>query len=176
MLNAITEPGAGPRPAVDAALMRRVCGNYATGVAIVSTTSGNGAPVALTINSFSSVSLDPPLILWSLRSDSPSRRHFEQGKAFAVSILGEGQNELAMRFARPLPDKFAGVTHRAGRLGAPLVEGTIAHLECLSYQYVEAGDHVIFIWQVVEAQQATDRAPLAFYEGRFHRIAPLPHD
>src|SRR3546814_4678937 len=74
--------------------------------------SATDQPVALTVNSFSSVSLDPPLILWSLRSTSPSRRHFEEGKAFAISILGEGQNELAMRFARAVPDKFDGVTRR----------------------------------------------------------------
>src|SRR3546814_12902588 len=97
--------------------MRRVCGNYATGVAIVSTMSATDQPVALTVNSFSSVSLDPPLILWSLRSTSPSRRHFEEGKAFAISILGEGQNELAMRFARAVPDKFDGVTRRPGQIG-----------------------------------------------------------
>jgi flavin reductase (DIM6/NTAB) family NADH-FMN oxidoreductase RutF len=159
---------------VDEALMRRVCGNYATGVAIVSTMSATDQPVALTVNSFSSVSLDPPLILWSLRSTSPSRRHFEDGKAFAISILGEGQNELAMRFARAVPDKFDGVTRRPGLLGAPLIEGSIAHLECLRYHHLEAGDHIIFIWHVVEARQAPDRAPLTYYEGRFHRIAPLP--
>src|SRR3546814_20940337 len=93
---------------VDEALMRRVCGNYATGVAIVSTMSATDQPVALTVNPFSSVSLDPPLILWSLRSTSPSRGHFEEGKAFAISILVAGQNELAMRLARGVPDKCAG--------------------------------------------------------------------
>src|SRR3546814_17263300 len=79
-----------------------------------------------------------------------------------------------MRFARAVPDKFDGVTRRPGLLGAPLIEGSIAHLECLRYHHLEAGDHILFIWHVVEARQAPDRAPLTYYEGRFHRIAPLP--
>jgi len=163
-----TEP-----PAVDQALMRRVCGHYATGVAIVSTMTDASTPVALTVNSFTSVSLSPPLVSWSLRIDSPNRHHFEKGSAFAISILGERQNDLAMHFARPKDNKFEGIDHRLGSLGAPIVEGGIAHLECRPYRFLEAGDHVIFLWEVVDACQSEDHAPLAFYGGRFHKIAPL---
>ena len=160
------------RPTVDGGAMRRACGNYATGVAIVSALRTDAPPCAHTINSFSSVSLDPPLVLWSLRADSPSIRHFERGP-FAISILAEGQDDVARRFAQPIEDKFEGIAHRRGQLGAPIVDGSVAHLECLPHQHVAAGDHIIFIWHVVAVSQSLMHTPLAFYQGAFHRIARL---
>lgn len=160
-------------PPLDQTALRRVCGAYATGVAIVSAAGVDGAQCGLTINSFTSVSLDPPLILWSLRSASPSLPHFDGDGPFAISILAEGQNDLAMRFARPAEDKFDGVPVQDGSLGAPLIGGSVAHLECRPYSRMEAGDHIVFVWEVVAVSEAPLEAPLAFFGGKFHRISPL---
>lgn len=159
---------------LDAIVMRRVCGSYATGVAIVSTRCDDGRLCGLTVNSFTSVSLDPPLILWSLSKTSPNLGHFEREGPFAISILAEDQNELALRFARPVRNKFTNVDHRPGQLGAPIIEGSVAHLECRASSRIEAGDHVVFVWRVVAADEPRRRPPLAFHGGGFHRIAPLP--
>lgn len=155
-------------------VMRRVCGSYATGVAIVGTRCDDGRLCGLTVNSFASVSLDPPLILWSLNRSSPSLPHFDREGPFAVSILSEQQNEIALRFARPIEEKFADVGHRLGDSGAPIVEGSVAYLECAAFNAVEAGDHMIFVWKVLAAAETPERAPLAFHAGGFRSISPLP--
>lgn len=157
----------------DPSAMRRVCSAYATGVAIVSTRCDDGRLCGLTVNSFTSVSLDPPLILWSLSRSSPSLSHFDRDGPFAISILAEDQNELALRFARPIRDKFAEVDHRPGTFGAPIIADSVAHLECGASRRIEAGDHVIFVWQVLAASEAPSRAPLAFHGGAFRSISPL---
>lgn len=153
--------------------MRRVCGAYATGVAIVSARCEDGRLCGLTVNSFTSVSLDPPLILWSLSGSSPNLAHFDREGPFAISILAEDQNELALRFARPIRDKFAEVDHRFGVFGAPIIADSVAYLECGASRKVEAGDHVIFVWRVLAAGEAQSRAPLAFHGGSFRSISPL---
>lgn len=153
--------------------MRRVCGSYATGVAIVATRCEDGRLCGLTVNSFTSVSLDPPLVLWSLSLSSPSLPHFDREGPFAISILAEDQNDLALRFARPIKDKFAAVEHRLGGFGAPIIAGSAAYLECRASRRIEAGDHVIFVWQVLSVGDAQSRAPLAFHGGGFRSISPL---
>jgi len=160
-------------PSLDQMALRRVCGAYATGVAIVSASCADGTHCGLTINSFTSVSLDPPLILWSLRSASPSLPHFDGEGPFAISILAEGQDALAMRFARPAENKFEGVPVQGGALGTPVIGGSVAHLECRPYSRMEAGDHIVFVWEVVAVSESPIEAPLAFFGGKFHRIAPL---
>lgn len=109
---------------------RRTLGTFATGVVVVTAGSAANRCAGLTVNSFSSVSLDPPLVLWSLRLDAPSRPVFEEASHFAVNILAENQTELANRFATPHPDKFAGVACIEGMGGTLLLNGCVAHLEC----------------------------------------------
>src|SRR5687768_10631584 len=114
----------------DPRALRNALGTYATGVTIVTTTNADGAPIGLTCNSFSSVSLSPPLILWSLSLRSPNLSNFLQAPHFAVNILAADQADLAHRFAQPIANKFDGVGYRNGMCGVPLIDGASARLEC----------------------------------------------
>ena len=152
--------------------LREVLGCFATGVAVVTTVGDGGVPVGVTINSFNSVSLNPPLVLWSLSLAAPSLSAFRNHRAFAVNILSEGQVHIGRQFARPAPDKFAGIDWQPGYRGVPLIAETAARLECRTWQRYEGGDHEIFIGEVI-AMAATDKAPLVFPRGRFARVDEL---
>ena len=108
--------------------LRNALGTYATGVTIVTTTSADGVPIGLTCNSFSSVSLSPPLVLWSLSLRSPNLSNFLQAPYFAINILASDQAAIAQRFARSLANKFEGVVHHTGTCGVPLIDGASAQL------------------------------------------------
>lgn len=159
-------------PAADPVSLRRVCGAFPTGVAIVSTRDADGAPCGLTVNSFTSVSLDPPLVLWSLNRHSPSLPHFDAAEAYTISILAHDQAHLAQRFSTPVANKFEGVPHDVCEKGVPIVQGCLGYLECRPWSRVEAGDHVVFIWHVEHARMLSLQSPLAFHGGGFKRIAP----
>ena len=150
--------------------LRDVLGSFATGVVVVTTLGDGGAPVGLTINSFNSVSLDPPLVLWSLALTAPSLGAFRAHDAFAVNILSRDQADLCMRFARPSDDKFAGVSWRPGLKGVPVLNDAHAHLECRTWRHYEGGDHEIIIGEVM-ALAATDTAPLVYHRGRLAHVA-----
>jgi len=152
--------------------LRDVLGCFATGVAVVTTIGDGGAPVGVTINSFNSVSLNPPLVLWSLSLTAPSLSAFRNHRAFAVNILSEDQAHIGRQFARPAPNKFAGIDWQPGYKGVPLIAGTAARLECRTWQRYEGGDHEIFIGEVID-MAATDKAPLIFHRGRFARVDEL---
>jgi flavin reductase (DIM6/NTAB) family NADH-FMN oxidoreductase RutF len=160
-------------PPIDTREFRRALGTFATGVTVITTTRADGEPVGLTANSFSSVSLDPPLVLWSLSLRSPSRQAFEQASHFAVNVLAADQVHLSKRFATPLPDKFAGVAWRHGLARLPLIDGAAARLECASAARHVSGDHVIFIGQV-ERFAYEAKAPLVFCQGRYMGATQLP--
>jgi flavin reductase (DIM6/NTAB) family NADH-FMN oxidoreductase RutF len=145
---------------------RAALGQYATGVAIVTAQSPGQPPVGMTINSFASVSLDPPLILWSVQSDTPSAPYFLQAPGFAITILSAAQEALAMRFAKTDGAKFEGLDVRVGHTGVPIIPGGIAEFECIMENVVSAGDHDILIGRVVSFQ--TKPAPaLGFHNGKF---------
>lgn len=152
--------------------LREVLGCFATGVAVVTTRGEGGAPVGLTINSFNSVSLDPPLVLWSLALAAPSLDAFRAHPGFAVNILSEDQAALARKFARPAPDKFAGIDWEPGYADVPLIAGAAARLECRTWRRYEGGDHEIIVGEVI-AVAAVDKAPLIFHRGRFVRADEL---
>ena len=126
----------------------------------------NGAPIGLTCNSFSSVSLSPPLVLWSLSLRSPNLGNFLQAPQFAINILAEDQVAVARRFAQSVADKFDGVPYRAGTGGIPLIENAAAHLECRNETRYYSGDHVIFIGHVLHYTWR-DCPPLLFCRGRY---------
>lgn len=151
---------------LDAREFRRALGTFATGVTVITTSRSGGEPVGLTANSFSSVSLDPPLVLWSLSLRSPSLRAFEEASHFAVNVLAEDQASVSQRFATPLPDKFDGIAWRRGIARLPLLDGTVARLECANTVRHVGGDHVIFIGQV-ERFAYEAKAPLVFCQGRY---------
>jgi flavin reductase (DIM6/NTAB) family NADH-FMN oxidoreductase RutF len=152
----------------DALEFRKALGTFPTGVAVVTTRAANGAFVGLTINSFSSLSLEPPLVLWSLQLASPSLGAFDRARHFAVNILAEGQVELSRRFASQVPNKFSGLEVHAGVEGVPLIAGCAARLECRAAARHNGGDHVIFIGQVERFEYDARKRPLVFYAGRYH--------
>lgn len=145
---------------------RNALGSFPTGVTVVTTVGPAGAPIGLTCNSFSSVSLSPPLVLWSLSLRSPNLGHFLQAPHFAINVLAEDQIELARRFAQSLPNKFEGVPYRQGSTGIPLIENTAAQLECRNETRYYSGDHVIFIGHVLHYAWR-DCVPLVFCRGRY---------
>lgn len=152
----------------DALEYRKALGTFPTGVAVVTTVAPSGAFVGLTINSFSSLSLEPPLVLWSLQLASPSLGVFDRARHFAVNILAEGQVELSRRFASQVPNKFTDLEVHAGLEGLPLIAGCAARLECRAAARHNGGDHVLFIGQVERFEYDTRKRPLVFYAGRYH--------
>ncbi|MFT7060210.1 MAG: flavin reductase (DIM6/NTAB) family NADH-FMN oxidoreductase RutF [Pseudorhodobacter sp.] len=151
---------------VDLRELRNVLGCFATGVAVVTTVGDGGKPVGMTINSFSSVSLDPPLILWSISLKAPSYNAFATHPAFAVNIMGEECKDLSLNFARPSEDKFKDVDWRPGEYDVPVLKSALATLECEMDSKIASGDHEIFIGRVIRIDQ-TEGAPLIFHRGGF---------
>jgi len=147
------------------AQLRRALGCFATGVAIV-TTYHEGKREGLTVNSFSSVSLDPPLVLWSLQRRAASFRNFLVSGRFVVNILEAGQRRLSAHFARPHPDKFEGVSFADGLGGCPVLQDSLAWFECRTESAVEGGDHLVFIG-CVERASFREGAPLVFSKGAY---------
>lgn len=153
-------------PKIDPRALRRTLGCFPTGVAIVTTLGRDGGPVGLTISSFNSVSMDPPLVLWSLTATAGSLPEFQANPDFAVNILAADQQDLAMTFARPVENRFDGVRWVRGTGGVPVIEGAAAVLECTTTAEHPGGDHRIFIGQVLR-HAATDARPMVFGNGRF---------
>jgi 3-hydroxy-9,10-secoandrosta-1,3,5(10)-triene-9,17-dione monooxygenase reductase component len=149
---------------IEIADFRRACGRFATGVAVVTACHG-GQVVGMTINSFSSVSLEPPLVLWSLRNSAKSRQIFEAAASFAISILSSEQARLARCFAAGSMAGFAAAETVASPGGLPLITGAIAHMECATYDIRNGGDHRIIIGSV-NSLAVHDGAPLLFYGGQ----------
>ncbi|MCP8894715.1 flavin reductase [Shinella daejeonensis] len=152
-------------PAADARLFRRCLGQYGTGIAII-TGESDGRRAAVTVNSFSSVSLDPPLILWSIARTSRSFPIFTGGGRFAVNILSSQQMDVSRHFSSKIEDKFADSAWSPGAYGTPLIDGCLAHLECETHSLVEGGDHVIVIGLVKRASRF-EGTPLLFSQGQY---------
>ena len=152
--------------------LRQALGRFATGVAVIATRTPEGKLEGLTANSFAAVSLDPPLVLWSLRRSAPSLPSFQRSGSFAVNVLAAEQCELSRHFATRAADKFARVPHVLGESGCPLIEGCLAWLECRIDSMVDGGDHLIFIGRVLRASFG-EGEPLIFSAGRYCRTAAL---
>ena len=149
--------------------LRRALGQFATGVTVVTTRDDGGRPVGVTANSFASLSLEPPLVLWCLDRNAGSLPAFRESTHFAVNVLAASQHHLSRLFATPGADRFAGTEIHDGPGGMPLLEGALAHFVCRNVRQLEAGDHVIVIGQV-EHYQTFEGEPLVFHSG-FYRIA-----
>jgi 3-hydroxy-9,10-secoandrosta-1,3,5(10)-triene-9,17-dione monooxygenase reductase component len=145
---------------------RNALGSFATGVTVVTTCSAEGQDVGLTANSFNSVSLDPPMVLWSLNRNSASLPAFTEGRAFAVHVLAASQQALSDRFASRMPDRFAGLELKRGIEGTPLLGSCAACFQCrLSFRY-DGGDHEILVGEVV-AFESTSLTPLIYHGGAY---------
>ena len=146
---------------------------FATGVTIVTARTPAGVLVGLTANSFNSVSLNPPLVLWSLSQGASSMAALSTGSHYAINILSAGQKELAERFASRREDRWTDVAFTEGASGAPLLAGSAATFECFNRSRYEEGDHVIFVGEVERCSHQAGAAPLLFHGGRFYTEHPL---
>lgn len=150
---------------IDSRALRAVLGCYATGVAIMTTKNAARGLVGVTVNSFASVSLDPPLILFSLARSAHVLDSFQEADHFSVSVLGLEQESLSNLFARPSTASFAEATYVLGANGCPLFSGALAHLECAKHAELDGGDHVILVGRVEAFHLRHGDDPLLFYRG-----------
>lgn len=146
---------------------------FATGVTIVTARASDGKLIGLTANSFNSVSITPPLVLWSLSKVAASLAAFSAGSHYAINILSAEQQPLARQFASQGVDRFAGVNFTEGAGGAPLLAGAVATFECFNRSRYEEGDHVIFVGEVERCSHTPGASPLLFHGGRFYAEHPL---
>jgi flavin reductase (DIM6/NTAB) family NADH-FMN oxidoreductase RutF/DNA-binding MarR family transcriptional regulator len=161
----ILQPTETGDPAADGRLFRRCLGHYATGIAII-TAEHDGVRAAVTVNSFASVSLDPPLVLWSLSHTSRSYPLFKAGRGFAVNVLSSAQMGISRHFSSKVEDKFADIPWSPGEFGSPLLHGCLAHFECDNHSHVEGGDHTILLGLVRRASRY-EGEPLLFTQGQY---------
>ncbi|MFC3459786.1 flavin reductase family protein [Massilia haematophila] len=150
----------------DTAHFRQALSQFATGVTVITTRLADGSFRGLTASSFNSVSLDPPLVLWSLGARANSLPIFSGNSHYVINVLAAGQEELALRFSRRGEDPFAGVDYLLSRTGQPILKGAVAWFECHNRSRYPEGDHVIFVGEVEECEVEPQPA-LLFHGGRF---------
>jgi len=151
---------------------RDALGHFATGVAVISAFTADGNTMGLTVNSFASVSLDPPLILWSLDKGSDRFAPLIQVEHFAVNILGLGEQEISRRLSRKGQSTLQPGEFSKGAHGVPLLNDAAAIFECVVHERVEAGDHVIFIARVLACSHNSHETPLLYYRGAYRALGP----
>lgn len=169
------ESNAPANPDFDPRDFRLALGLFATGVTIVTTRTSSGDPIGLTANSFSSVSLSPPLVLWSLSLRSPNLANFLQSTHFGINVLARDQIALAQRFSKPVQRKFDGIAHGYGGHGMPMIDGSAAQFECRTEARHYAGDHVIFIGHVLHYSH-TGRDVVGYFRGRYVEVTAIAGD
>jgi 3-hydroxy-9,10-secoandrosta-1,3,5(10)-triene-9,17-dione monooxygenase reductase component len=157
---------------MDPRQLRNALGRFTTGVTIVTCCDAQGTFVGLTANSFNSLSLEPPLVLWSLRTASPSLAPFQATRRFAVNVLAESQVDLSRRFASKEPDRFAEGAWALGEHGSPVLAGSAAVFECESVSHQVAGDHHLFIGRVLACSEAPV-PPLLFQAGHYRLLGEI---
>jgi len=158
---------------IDRLAFRDSLGCFVTGVTIITSVDAEGEHVGLTANSFNSVSLDPPMVLFSLDRGAQSLPVFETSGRFAVSILSDAHEALSNRFAQRNADKWEGVAHHAGTNGCRLFDGATASFECTTYAQYDGGDHVIFVGTVVAMNVDPDAKPLVFFRGAYNSLSAV---
>lgn len=149
--------------------LRHALGRFATGITIVTCLDAQGERLGLTVNSFQALSLKPALVLWSLRCASPSLQAFQQSPHFAVNVLAQAQMEVSRRFASKLPDKFSEGAWTLGGHGAPVLADCAAVFECRTVSQQVAGDHVLFIGEVLGFSESAV-PPLLFHSGHYRSL------
>lgn len=157
---------------IDKDLFRHVLSHFAAGVTVVTTVDGEHNPHGLTATAFTSVSLDPPLVLVCIDKKADTHPHFEPAGVFAVNFLARDQQEISQRFAKHGGDKFTGIGWRRGILGAPLLDGTIGHVECRIHEAYAGGDHTILVGEI-EGAHAPGGEPLLHFCHAYRRVADV---
>lgn len=155
---------------IDQREFRNTLGTFATGITIITTQTQEGSLVGVTINSFASVSLDPPMVLFSLNRESPLREIFLKSEHFNVCVLSQDQEKLSNLFASPDPNKFDKVDWNSGQNGMPVLNATLATLECTRQTTYEGGDHTIFIGEVTHHESNAQGKPLLYFNGGYAKI------
>jgi flavin reductase (DIM6/NTAB) family NADH-FMN oxidoreductase RutF len=161
--------GAGDATPVDSDRFRRACARFATGITVVTTLDPDGNPHGMTANSFTSVSLDPPLVLVCVDFRAKILHTLRNAERLGINVLSEHQQDLSSTFARSGADRFSGVQWHAGASGVPLLPGALAWLECVLVNNVEAGDHAILIARVNHAE-CHDGRPLLYFSSGYHHL------
>jgi flavin reductase (DIM6/NTAB) family NADH-FMN oxidoreductase RutF len=169
----MTSPSAAHTAAPDAAAMRRAMGQFATGVTLVTTVTSDGAPAGCTVSAFCSLSLDPPLVLVCIDRARAMHELLTTAPGYAVNVLHADQRDLALRFARPGDDRFAGLDLHQGRHNIPLIGGAIAHIECDRHAVLDGGDHTIILGRI-QGLAVHDGEPMLYVQGAFLDL-PKPH-
>jgi len=154
---------------VDALLYRQTCARFATGITVVTVVDENGHPHGMTVNSFSSVSLHPPLVLVSIDLRNAILGHFLSRQYFAINILADDQQHLSRRFSSASENRFAGVAWTPGTGGVPLLDGVLAHFECAVEKTFEAGDHSVLVGEVRVAWYREGQ-PLVYYGSTYRKL------
>lgn len=153
--------------AFDARALRNALGHYATGVAVITTRTSAGAHTGVTVNSFTSVSLAPPLVLFCIANRANVLAAFEQAGHFTINVLAMGQQDLSNRFAKPSSNNWDGVNYKAGEHGCALLAGALASFECARRAAYPGGDHLILVGEVLRFEAAATAEPLVFYQGNY---------
>jgi len=149
---------------------RQALGRFASGVTIVTCKNDGGDPCGITVSAFSSLSLEPPLVLICIDKRASLYEDLKEGSYFAVNVLAQDQESVSRRFASRDTDRFRGIGYREGLTGAPLIDGAVAFIECRVVNSYHGGDHTIFVGQV-ESSAVTDGKPLLYFRGGYSSIA-----
>lgn len=152
---------------------RRILGHYPTGICVISTLDSRNMPIGMAVGSFSSASLDPPLIVFLPAKTPTTWPHIEQMGRFCVNVLGEHQEAVCRAFAKPGDDKFVAVSHRPSHAGLPILDGTAAWIDCDIDAVHEAGDHWIVLGRVTALDVNGPMRPLLFFKGGYGQFAPI---
>jgi len=155
--------------AIDAGGFKKAMGRWASGVTVV-TAEHNGVRHGMTVSSFSSVSLDPPLVLICIGKAAPTHDIIKKGERFVANVLADSQEAISLRFAMKHDDRFEGVALRSGQLGVPIIDGCLAAIECRLHETLPGGDHTIFVGEVVNAE-ISDGSPLLYFQGGHRKMA-----
>ena len=151
---------------------RDALSQFPTGVCVVTARAADGEDLGMTISSFNSLSLDPPLVLFSIDRRSRGLDKWQEAEGYAINILAESQKDVSGRFAQPLGNKWTGIDFDRGHADAPLLRGAVACFECNPFAGHDGGDHVLFIARVVRFRSFTDRSPLIFCKGNYGALKP----
>ena len=160
-------------PAIDGAIFRQVLGHYPTGVCVVAAIEPGGRPAGMAVGSFTSVSLDPPLVAFFPDRSSTSWPRLERAGRFCVNVLANDQEPLCRRFASKVADRFEGVSYRLSTAGSPILDHVVAWIDCVLHAVHEAGDHFIVLGRVIELDVVRPEQPLLFFRGSYGSFAPI---
>lgn len=155
---------------IDARKFRNALGNFATGICVVTTARCDALPIGMTINSFASVSLEPPLVLWSIQNSSDCLRAFTESDRFAINVLASDQENLSQQYAMRGGHELTPAHYSLGRTGSPVLKGALNTFECKVWARYPGGDHQIIVGEVLELKSRPTGRPLVFHQGKYARL------